>query len=118
MPDPKVVQGEEYQHGEVQAQEALEQANPIPDEELPPVQPEQVVEEALAPKEEKGPTSSPEPWWANRQSNQLLIPHKYETGRQPKMRAEVERDVGILWEVIAGDFPMLRNMARALTGRG
>jgi len=55
MPDPKVVQGEEYQHGEVQAQEALEQANPIPDEELPPVQPEQVVEEALAPKEEEGP---------------------------------------------------------------
>lgn len=59
MADPKVVRKEEMQQGDVEAQEALEQANPLPDEELPPPDPEGIVEEAMAPVEEEASEEQP-----------------------------------------------------------
>lgn len=100
---------QEPEQGAVQEQEAMAQANPMPVE-APPVQPEQIVAEAMTPQE-------PAPQQP-RQSNQWIIPHKYDKfGPQPKNTAEVMYDASILWDVIGSQNPVVQQLAKSLRGR-
>lgn len=115
MPDPKIV--DEAQYGEVQAQEALEQSNPMPEEEAAAT-PEQIAAQAVAQEEQQAAPAQQGP----RRTNQWLIPHDYSQSLPPtgKNRAEQIEDVGMLWEVLAktSSSPVIRKLAGSMRRRG
>ena len=121
MPDPKIV--DEAQYGEVQAQEALEQSNPMPEEQAAAT-PEQIAAQAAAQEEQQGQTDqqAAPAQQGPRRTNQWLIPHDYSQSLPPtgKNRAEQIEDVGMLWEVLAktSSSPVIRKLAGSMRRRG
>lgn len=103
MPNPIP---QEPAYGAVKQQADLRRANPMP---------------KAAPLPLPGPTAAQQAAPPQPQTNMWLIPHKYPTNQaQPKNRAEVKYDVGMLWEALAqqaGD-PMTKAIAKTMTGRG
>lgn len=107
------------QYGDVKMREDLKRANPLPPK-VAAATPEQIAAQAVAQEEQQGQTDqqAAPTQQGPRRTNQWLIPHKYDDGKQQKINAERARDAGMLWQVLAASStsPSIRAIAKALAG--